>query len=257
MSPTEFDLRAALHDGDGDDNLNVDQLILGARAHAAQRRVRLLSTATIVLLVAGAGVGGTLVVRNDGGTNSTAGGAMVERHGANSDTGGKAGAPAPGALAPSGSADCPPSLPHYALPGGGSPGQFGADGRLFRKTVSSVVVCAYSTLLSTASKNTSYAAQLTLAGAQAKRLADSLENAPTTRAAQACGAARTNRYDYAIVGITSDGTRLPSVVASCALVTNGTAVRYSWTPPDDLQQLLFGTTPSTQPGSTTAASPTG
>jgi hypothetical protein len=261
MSPTEFDLRAALHDGD-DDNLNVDQLVLGARARAAQRRVRMMSTAAIVLVVASAGVGGTLLVRSGSDTKSAA----DAKHGTTSDLGsvygaasgnggGLAAAPsapaAPRALAEKSAPGCPAALPTYLLPGGGSPGQFGADGPLFSKPVSTVVVCAYDTSLRPASRGSQHPARLVLHDGQATQLAASLENARKTRKQELCPYIRSaDQRPIAVIGIGTDGNRVGTVTTTLSepacnvVVTNGTAIRYQWTPPKDLANVLDELTPT-------------
>src|SRR5439155_8122953 len=136
MSPSESDLRAALHDGEGG-NLDVDQLILGARAHAAQRRMRLLSTAAVVAVVASAGVGGAALLRSGSSPESDAGEKAANRsHSAYDATAGNKRADAvPGAQGAASGVPCPSSPPNYLLPGGGGTTQFGAPGPLFSKPV--------------------------------------------------------------------------------------------------------------------------
>jgi hypothetical protein len=270
MSPTEFDLRAALHDGD-DDNLNVDQLILGARARAAQRRVRVMSTAAIVIVVACAGVGGTLLVRSGSGTHSAASAKDADGH-ANSAYGAGGSALAPPAAAPRGAlaektvGGCPaalPNLPNHRLPGGGGTRQFDTSGPLFSKPVSTVVVCAYDMSLRAASRGAQHPARLVLHDGQATRLAASLENARKTRKQELCPNIRSaDQRQIAVIGIGADGNRVGTVTTTLSepacdvLVTNGTAIRYQWTPPKDLGNVLDELTPTGQPRSA-GASPTG
>ncbi len=268
MSPSEFDLRAALHHGEGDD-LNVDQLVLGARARAAQRRVRLLSTAAVVAVVAGASVGIAQLAGNDSEqAGSNAAGASSPANNPNADSAyGAAGSArsAPprvnGPALPSGVA-CPTTRPQYLLPGGGSPGQFGANQPLFRKAVSTVVVCAYGSALQKASGPHSHPVRLELRDGAATRLAASLENAAKAPPTDACGGAG-GEYEFAIIGVTETEARAGTVTAAIAesgcdpgAVTNGTAVRYGWSPPQDLRARLLALTPGGQPKST-AARPTG
>jgi hypothetical protein len=58
---------------------------------------------------------------------------------------------------------------------------------------------------------------------------------------------------FAIIAIAADGTRLRTVTATysatgcAAQVTNGTAVRYNWTPPGDLVPVFDRLTPSPAP----------
>jgi hypothetical protein len=266
MSPTEFDLRAALRDGEGE-GVDPERLIARGRARRAQRRVRLLSTAAIAVVVAGAGVG-SAVIWGDGNSNSSnssgSGGSSVKDGAANlaphseqSTVLGRLPA-APNSVTPSGGSaassggSCPDSLPRYLLPGGGSPGQFGADGPLFSRPVTSIVVCSYGSQLQALGENpTSNPARLVLNGSQATRLADSLEHASTTKSTYPCPTIRSPvDRELAIIGVAADGRSVGTVTASltkpaCNVqVTNGTAVRYQWQPPADLESMLLDLTPT-------------
>jgi hypothetical protein len=250
MSPSEFDLRAALHDGDGE-NINVDRIIAGARARAAERRTRIATGAAIVLVVAGAGVGGTYLAHNSGtsaGSNSNAdaiGGAAhrAAGGGSNAVNGNQAALPSKAGVS------CPATTPRYLLPGGGSPGQFGASGPLFRKPVTSVVVCAYGDAANEQERDNAQPGRLDLADGQARQLAASLESAAKTPTPTECSDLR--RADqFAIIGLAADGSRVGTVTATLSeptcgsQVTNGTAVRYGWTPPTDLRAVLLALKPA-------------
>jgi hypothetical protein len=260
VSPSEVDLRAALGDGDGDEGLDVDRVIAGAQAARAQRRVRLLTTAAVVVVVAGGAVGGSVLFGDNpssqtgAGVRSAAGGASrFNDNGsaaagapmgtdptlsARSPSGRSAAGGAP--LAPtSGAPACPAAPPVYRLPGGGGSGQFGSSGPLFGGSVVTAVVCSYpSSAPVTAS---SAPVRVVLTGDRARTLTDGLENAPTKKKAELCPAIRSaSERKIAIIGVGSYGRRLGTVTTvvgrpACAVVvTNGTAVRYDWSPPAPL-----------------------
>lgn len=281
MSLNEDDLRAALHEGDSS-GLDVDQLILRGRARVAQRRVHLLSGAAITVLVAAIGVGGAFLVKSAGGESggsNSANAAAGDRSAPNPHAaarpsgahGGAMGAPAGGTLSEASKADvavrCPESMPHNLLPGGGSPGQFGAGGPLFSKPVASVVVCAYGaeTKPLVIGGGATYPARLVLRDGAAKSLVTSLESAPKKPASRLCPYIQSSAgtRDYAFIGITADRRRAGTVTTEIstpgcgAQVTNGTAVRYGWTPPPDIAKRLLALAPDNAvPKSTAAASPT-
>lgn len=273
MSPTESDLRAALSDGEGD-GVDADRLIASGRARQAQRRTHLVTTAAIVIVVAGAGTGIAALARGGGSS-----GDKISNQSLQNDRAAAGGASAPTAAQPSSAAGssngekaadaaggCPATLPRYALPGGGSPGQFGSDGPLFSKPVRSVIVCSYGTMLSgsaPASASATVPGRVELTGSQATRLAASL-NAAAAAPRPSC--ARTDKSvarELAIIGIAADGSQVGTVTATSAptgctdQVTNGTAVRYNWTPPSDLQPILATLTPTPGPGAIPNHTPSG
>jgi hypothetical protein len=255
MSPSEFDLRAALHDGEGGE-LNVDQLILHARAHAAQRRARMMSAAAVIAVVTGVGVGIAVTdgAGSSGNSDSAAGGAArssAERpHGAlygqgksappaRAGSGADESAHAAGQAAP----PCPASLPRYGSANG-------SDARLFRTTVSSVVVCAYGTR-STQAAGSGKPVRLAFHDGAAKRLAASLEEAPTLPSTASCTALHNAQvHDFLIIGLDVNGGSAGTVSASlpnspCApAATNGRAVRYGWSPPADVRRRLIAAHPA-------------
>ena len=239
MSPTEFDLRAALRDGEGDDGggapLDVDAIVDAARAHRNQRRTRILSAAAAVVVVAAAGVGGALLIHRDSGGSGGQAGASSLPHTAPSANSRSGNLPSH-AAGPSSSLHlgCPTAFPQQMMPGGGSPGQFGSDGPMFAQPVASVRVCAYGS----GAAPVVQPAQLDLTGTQATALADSLENASRARSYKSCPVARNpGENRLAIYATTPGNTQLPVVTATltrpvCDVVaTNGTAVRYDWRPP--------------------------
>lgn len=233
MSPSEADLRAALRDGEGD-GFSADRVVIAAQRRRAQRRTRLLTTAASVVVVAAIGGGITAIARsgsNDqsGASNGGAKGPLAERSAA------VAGTPVPAYGRSVTYLGCPATFPHYELPGGGSPGQFGSNSALFSKPVTAAVVCFDSSKLQ----------PVTLARAQqAARLAESLESA-SPRPNPALCPLKPALPTLAIVGYAVDGSVVGTVTATpsrgCsggAVVTNGTAVRYDWTPPADVASAI-------------------
>jgi hypothetical protein len=283
MSPSEFDLRAALHDGE-DGDLNVDQLIERGRARVTQRRVRLLSGAAIVAVVAGVATGGTLLATADNGSKPSlanaqdAGRTAAAAPGpAAASGGGAAGgaavsgprapaSPMPSSAQPAAAATtaCPQTLPRYSPPGGGSPGQFGASGPLFSKPVATVVVCGYGSGFSRVSAPTHAPARLELHDGAAARLVASLESAPKVKPQVMCPDYRTaDVQQIAIIGVTSAGTPTGTPVTTtiglpaCDVrVTNGTAIRYDWSPPADIARRLVVRNPVSAPVIPVPVSPT-
>jgi hypothetical protein len=246
MSPSEFDLRAALRDGEGD-QLDVENVLFAARARVAERRMRILSGAALVLVVAGAGVGGTYLAQGGGSSRHTAERAAGGGSSLDQATSG-AQAPVNGGLGAAGTASvpgvsCPVTQPRYALPGGGGLGQFGSTGPLFTKPVQSIVVCAYGSTTTDYSTKSVRPVRLDLVGQQARLLANSLEDAPT-RPTPTCTQV-SNANQLTVIAVAPDGTRAGTVVASVSgpscgsQVTNGTAVRYGWTPPSRLKTQLL------------------
>jgi hypothetical protein len=263
MSPTEFDLRAALRDGEGD-GVDVDRVVAGGRARRTHRRSQLLSTAAVVAFVAAAGTGGALIwASNNGGSgNNTSTGYAAGSQVGPSAADGKVPATGPQPDAPSAGATssagigagkhaaiaCPNSLPRTLLPGGGSPGQFGADGPMFPEPVDSIVVCSYGSPLRAATSVTP--GRLVLTNANARALAASIENAAKSRPTLPCPTLRPrDEQSLAIIGVTARGTEMRTITTTLAQpacntqVTNGTAVRYNWSPPANLHDVLTTLTP--------------
>jgi hypothetical protein len=271
MSPTEHDLRAALRDGEGD-GPDPDRLIALGQAHQARRRMQMLSTAVAVVVIAGAGTGIVALARSGSGDKTNADSAVhgaagerlaVSAPGGSSGAGAGAGGASSAALpAAAGSQNagkaagvgCPATLPRYVLPGGGSPGQFGADEPLFDRPVTSVIVCSYDVVPAPSGAPLA-PARVALSGASARRLAASLNGAAAAPATLCPKRDLTaSARDLAIIGLAADGTPLHTITvtrsaSACAdsQVTNGTAVRYNWTPPSDLRPILAALTPTAIP----------
>ena len=256
MSPTEHDLRAALRDGEGDgpDPSRIVALGQQARAH---RRTQLLNAAVITVIVAALGTGGTLLLNRDGhdqnSADKSAAGPVDSRTGtfggANAAGGSAASAgaarvprhPAPHAATQppaKGATDCPAAAPATptAAPGTGTGN---SSGPLFRGSPVRLAICVY------ADTSGSRPAAIALTGPDAQAVAASLESAPTSRRPVMCPNYRLAGERTALItGFGADGQQLGTVTASldrpaCAVVvTNGTQMRYGWTPPSELTTRL-------------------
>jgi hypothetical protein len=250
MSPSEFDLRAALHDGEGDP-VDAGAVIAAGQARIARRRTHLRNGAVTAALLA-ALVGGGIAVFSGGSDRKTAGGnggGTVDTRGADAKAGGGAAGGAGGATAPRPSSSPAVPGPAAAAPSATcsasapqAPSARSADpsAPMFAKPVSSIVVCAYSQGNQTGRPRASV-----LTGAQAREFAASLENASKTRPSGMCpDYISADERRLAVRASTADGTPLQVVVttinaAPCRVVaTNGTAVRYAWSPPVDLGPVL-------------------
>lgn len=274
MSPSEFDLRSALRDGEGD-GVDVDQVVALGSARRAERRSRILTTAAAVVVVGALGTGGAFAFR--GGSSSDSGGAksganaaagQVSRDAVASSSGGALNAPgarassAPNA-APGASAGlavtCPVQYPRTLLPTGPA-----TTAPLFARPVSFAVVCSYG-----APSAVTPPVRLVLDGARAADLVGRLEHASTKLNPVPCPSVRASQQTaLAIIGVAADGRTLPVVTttvdsAACNLqATNGIAVRWNWKPPADLLHELADLTPAptgratlTSPSSGIRASP--
>lgn len=249
--PSEFDLRAALRDGEGDEP-DVDQVIVAGAARRAQRRSRILSAAVVIIAVGGLGAGAA----EFGGSGGSGSMNSDVAHGA----GGALSAAIPAKVNALGDIACPATAPTYApLSGGGLVGGtgYGSATQLFTGRVSSVVVCAYGATFNTEERSSFAPARLELAGRQAKQVAHSLETAPTVAPSAACSSAPTGQY--ALIPVDASGntgrpvTAQVSTTGCGAVVTNGTAVRYGWTPPPDVATKLDELSPSEPPDSAAPA----
>lgn len=282
MSPSESDLRAALQHGDDDAGLHVSPYAIIAQGQAIRaRRVRILSGTAAAVVVAGGAIGlaslhGTDTSSGGGGSNLAGGGASA-KHALQHDRVAPrpAGVPAAPSAAPTTAAStaggaggtdygaasttCPATAAHLVVPG--PTGRFGSTKPLFAKPVAALVVCSYGSpdLASTSSPT-----RLELTGRAAAQVINSLEGSRQTPAPTPCdpGPTSTSRL-LAFVGLTAKGKALDPVTATvtdpaCNVqVTNGTAVRYDWTPPAALVARLRGLTPPKVPPRTVPAEPIG
>lgn len=250
MSRDESDLRAALHAGEGD-GVDADRVIGQALAVRHARRTRWASVAASVVVVAAVGSGiGALAHfgrAGDGGRASGSAGSVAADSGAGANSGALGGAVAAPEAAPdtTGTATgdayaagtCPPTPPAVRAPESGTPG---TSGRLVDGRITSVTVCGFRA--ERAGGSPVFVRGSVFTGDRARRLVDSLDSAPTRPAGGEChsgppGARSTVLVFYAI---TRSGPEPPTVVdQTCDLpATNGTAVRYDWTPPADLAAKL-------------------
>lgn len=230
MSPSEFDLRAALHDGEGDvpDASRIIATVARARYERRRRIVGIGSAAAAVAVVA---TGITLLARTGNTEQAGSGGGVAASapafggagHGYAGGLSGARREPASPADSAAASAEraasqvpCPTTLPHLALPGAGGTTQFGADGPLFSQPVAAMKVCSYGV------GNQA----VEFSGTRAKEFADYLEQAPVSGKQDLC---KLNAPSFALYAVSASGARLPVVTAQagCAVynVTNGTAVR--------------------------------
>src|SRR4051794_27062940 len=143
MAPSEFDLRAALRDGEGE-GLNADRLMMIGEAYSDRRRqhrVRLLSAATVVAVISGVAVAAVQFGGNgeSGGAGSdsmadkaiagAAGGGQLRR--AQGSATGVPGVPmASSAHKALAGVPCPSPAPHYSLSRGNGSAPYGATSPL-------------------------------------------------------------------------------------------------------------------------------
>lgn len=267
MSPSEDDLRAALRRGEGDAP-DAGRIVARAAAVQSRRRAQLRSGALGVVLVAAVGAGGGALLARGGGDSGTAGSSGEKAAGSagNAGSGSSSGASSAAAAGSSARgaasrgaasaalpATCPSSAPHYLLPGGGSPGQFGAGGPLFGAPVTSVLVCAYGA--ASGARAAPAVRHVVVSGTAARQLVSSLESASRRPVPEACPArpriaGLPRDAVLALTGITAQARALRPVTVplGCAgVTTNGTAVRYGWTPPAALLEALAGAASSSTP----------
>jgi hypothetical protein len=269
MSPNEFQLRAALRDGEGD-SIDPDTVIVRARAMTQarrDRRVRYLSVAAVVAVVGGIGTaaGITLSGSGNGTENSSgAGGAMPAQRSAAARPNAPGGAnTAPGPLAVTSAVRCPATAPTLRTPAGSPNDQFGAAGPLFSGPVEGIKVCAYEEQSRNPIEDSSgRTANTVLTGPAATALATSLESAAKGPPKVMCPMYVTaNGKILVIIGVSTSRRPMNPITALAAQnacgrpVTNGTAVRYNWGPPrvlsDFIAQLRTGE------GGTVPVQPTG
>ena len=247
MSPSEFDLRAALHHGEGEP-LDADRVVAAGRVQHARRRAKLRAGAAGAAVVVGViGVGAAVFSSRNGsqhesaGANRQASGVVVPD--ALSGAPSSARSPKPNAAAgqaePSAAraanpaASCPNTAPRPAAPAAANPAA-----PLFPKPVASVLVCAYAP----AAKQP---AALTLTGARAQELANSLDHAARAKPAGACPSyVLADQRQLTIIARSADGTALAPVTTTLnapacrVVVTHGAAVRYGWTPSAEVAAAL-------------------
>jgi hypothetical protein len=227
MSPSEFDLRAALREGEGD-RLDPDSVLAAARATRRERRVRIASVAGAVIVVGGIGAGvGIANLQSSG--SPTAGGTSPSgsQSAASTFSGGSSVAATLSTLV------CPTTPERVLLPGGGGTGQFGGDSSLFGHPVAAMKICLYP------SATGSHPRSVVIQGADAQELANSLDTSASTP--PFCPNLRgQTELGFEVLAVTPGGTKLKPVTAlpeSPGRITNGTAVRYQCSPPSMLARL--------------------
>ncbi len=111
---------------------------------------------------------------------------------------------------------------------------------MFTEPVHEIVLCAYRT-----GTQGGHPRATVLTGEQARAFAASLEDASKARPAGVCpDYISADERRLTVAAVTADNGHLPVVVttinaAPCrVVVTNGTAVRYGWSPPADLGPVL-------------------
>lgn len=257
MSPNEFQLRSALRDGEGD---RVDPDVVIARVRdltqaRRDRRVRYGSVAAIVAVVGGIGVVGGITLHGGGqhkaasAAHSSTGKYNAPGQGAAADS--AASQPqrsiAPGPLADAAALSCPTAVPHLQTPGGGATnGQFGSGRSLFSGPPEAIKICAYFQQGGApipGPNNSPLATVLT--GPQATALAASLDAAPKAHPAVPCPLyLSSDGRTLVLIGLTSSGQAMRPITATVAQnpcnlpVTNGTAIRYDWSPPASLDGFV-------------------
>lgn len=263
MSPSEDQLRAALHHGEGE-HLDVDGLLLRAAATRHARRVRIGATAAAVLAVAGIGIGSVLTFGDRGGQPTARGGPSPRAAtdllpssslpGGRSVSGAASGSVSTAPQHPSGA--CPLVLPQVSIPGGEAVAV--AHGPLFTQPVAAVTVCAYFSVTGSPVTADGAPVSVHLTGGEAGALAASLEHASTTRLEGGLcpDMIALSARALAMFGSTADGTPLRPVVVSIDRpyscnppITNGAAVRFNWVPDPVLGPYLVQLQQTTaQPG---------
>jgi hypothetical protein len=241
MSPNESQLRAALRDGEGR-SLDVDAVVAGAVRVRRARRQRITSVAGAVVIVAGVATGGALLFGHGSGGGAAGSAATYGLSRSAQPAGGHATryAQEPAASAAAARIPCPASQPRLMPPGGGGSGLFGGNGALFGRSVSVVKVCGYPSGRS-----------VVLTGARARAVVTSMESASKSRIPRQCPDSTTGvSASLAVYAVDASGnpSRVVTVTLGCrGLLTNGTAVRYAWSPPPLLSSLALHERPGVPP----------
>ncbi len=235
MSPNEAQLRAALRDGEGN-RVDVDAVVASALRVRHARRQRLSAIAGAVIVVAGVAGGAALLGRGDhNSTTASSGERSVPSFSATSDRSAQPPAAAGGSDSAATAIRCPAQLPRLLRPGGGATATFGGGGALFAAPIAAAKVCAY--------LNGTGGDSQVLDATQATELAASVERAPASRGTRLCPNSTTGNDPpaFVIFAVTAAGKRLPVVTATLGcpgLVTNGSAIRYNWSPPSSVSALI-------------------
>lgn len=252
MSPSEGQLRAALHEGEGD-TVDAGALIEHASWVRRERRRRVYLVAGAAAAVAVIGVGVASFVGNGGHKTESAEGAAANGlksmagsapHAASRTPGGRSDASVSGghlkhdAVPRRAPGECPAAAPRYLLPGGGGSGQFGASDPLFSQNVNKIVVCAYPAEASQGAR------RVELGAKQSANLAESLESSPAslTVPGRKCANVDTLGGTLDLMATDENGVASKPVLITLGCprntATNGIAVRYVAKLPDRLIGLL-------------------
>lgn len=247
MSPTEDQLRRALSDGEGP-GPDPDTVILRAAAYRSERRTKLFATAAVVAVVAGIGTAVGVVTTNSDHTNS-----------ANSNTFDKAAGPAGSGAASSEHVASPPLLAGGPGTVPAAAGQIAAipcpdtfpslpltqdrTSAFFTTTVTGVVVCAYDNKNTALRYSGGPPAQLTLSGAAAAAVVDSIQKASQATDTVKCFAIpRTGVQHLVVVAEYATGEHAPPIdimTGGCINdITNGHTSRQDWQPPTALADFV-------------------
>jgi hypothetical protein len=261
MSPNEFQLRAALRDGEGE-HLDPDTVIARARAVTRarrDRRVRYLSVAAVVAVVGGIGTAAGIGLSGGGEhRNSGAGSAQQMSTTGGGAVGGQKNpekrAMAPGPLARAAAVACPATAPPSVLPvsGGNVTGHSVPGASLFSGAVEAIKICAYQQQSRAPIVGADGQPMNTvLTGARATQLAASLDGAPKTRPSRPCPMyLSAEGKTLVIIGISTSGKPMRPITAVVAQnpcnqpVSNGRQVRYNWSAPASLNTFIAKLAPA-------------
>ena len=245
MSPSESQLRAALHEGEGQ-GLDAGLLIANAHRVRRERRRRINQVAGATLVVGVLGVSFTVLV-HVGSSDESGGGSALKAQSTAAAGGSQGGAggsgqsahrrytvPSPaGAPALNPVVGCPNVPDHIALPAGVT--QDEASGPLIPRDAQAIRACGYPS--GTRSRS------LVLQTAQASALAATINSAPITpgRGLRTCTKdERTGTVE--LLAVDGSGRRAKPVVVTIAcpqaVATNGIATRYFTVAPALLTNLL-------------------
>ncbi len=255
MSPSEFHLRAALHEGEGEAP-DADAIIGAALRLKRQRHDRVVRGGIAAAVLVLAGIGGGIALANHtsgkgaseaqspalGRASSsrveapekadlpagaarlgkgTAGGAAAGSGVSGASNGQAGSAPVVGPIPlPAGSqatAGCPSSPVRYTLPASDANTRRAATASLFRAPVTRLVICDYGAAGNPTSRE--------LTGSAAAKVADAIEGSTASQSHRACLALAP--ATLLAFGATGEQTPL-EVSGTCnqLVVTNGIAVRY-------------------------------
>jgi hypothetical protein len=254
VSPTEFQLRAALHEGEGQP-LQAGAIIARAEAIQDRRRKRVTSLAAAAVVVGAVSAGGALLA-NTGSSERNASSAGSADSGAHrAASGPEARTPSLSVpIAPPNGLACPALPPDPGSPAAGSSAR---RAPLFDEPVASITACGYASSGPTDAERLVGSTLLT--GANAEALVRSVNSASTEVIAIPCPAPL-ERHSLVLLAVDPHGTPAQPVVASLdcgGAITNGTAVRYGWTPPADLAALASRRSPGSLPTGTAEGGGTG